>query len=147
MLGIRRGNPNADFTPARAKADASTHANQASEILVDIGFAFDGETSVAAKTSLDATNHGDRRQTFKFQMGRDPLFQCYNHDLFLLHRMEGTRVNARAKKGSKLRLVLKNTGIIAYILQFEKHNFWWEYPAEEYPVGSLGGGVCLPTTP
>jgi len=116
MFGVRRSDPNADFTATRTKADASAYANQASEILINISFAFDRETSVTSETGLDATNHGDRGQTLKFQMGRKPLFQRYNHDLFLPHRMEGARVNARAKKTQKQRLVLKNTGIIAYML-------------------------------
>ncbi|WP_133121883.1 hypothetical protein [Pleomorphomonas carboxyditropha] len=84
VLGIRGGDPDTDFATAGAKADASADADQAGEILLDVGFAFDRQAAVAPEAGPDAADDWNGRQALEFQMGGKSLFRRYNHGSFLL---------------------------------------------------------------
>ncbi|SCM70264.1 hypothetical protein KL86PLE_10091 [uncultured Pleomorphomonas sp.] len=84
VLGIRGGDPDADFAPAGAKADASADADQAGEVLLDVGFAFDRQAAVAPEAGPDAADDWNGRQALEFQMGGKSLLRRYNHGSFLL---------------------------------------------------------------
>ncbi len=84
LLGIGRGDPHTNLATTSTNADATAYADEAGEILVDVGFSLDRQASIASEASLNTADDWNGRQALKLQMGRKSLFRRYNHRSFLL---------------------------------------------------------------
>lgn len=86
---VRRSDPDADLATAGTKADASTHANEAGEVLFNVGLPFDGQGSVVPEACLDAADDWNGWQSLELQMGGKSLFRRYNQSLSSLRKDGG----------------------------------------------------------
>jgi len=84
LLGISRGDPHTNLATTSTNANATAYADEAGEVLVDVGFSLDRQASIASEAGLNAADNWNGRQALKLQMGRKSLFRRYNHRSFLL---------------------------------------------------------------
>jgi hypothetical protein len=65
LFGVRRGDPNPDFPAPVAEADTTAHADQKSEVFLNVGLPFYRKAPIASEAGLNTTDNRNWREAIK----------------------------------------------------------------------------------